>query len=71
LCVLFIIELLLPSTLRLFIFYRFQAVHTSWLGVPSTNATRGLLHIMLLVDSLLEVLNSTRGDGNFVMLDFY
>ena len=72
--VLFTIEVLLASTLLLLAFYRFQAEHTSWLGVPSTMATRGLLPIKLHEElaPLLELdyFISKRGEGNFVILIF-
>jgi len=72
--VLFTIEVLLPSTLLLLAFYRFQAEHTSWLGVPSTKAIRGLLPIILHDEPppLLELDDfiSNRGEGNLVILIF-
>ena len=72
--VLFTVQVLLASTLLLLAFYRFQAEHTSWLGVPSTMATRGLLPIILHEEPppLLELDDfiSKRGEGNFMMLSF-
>jgi hypothetical protein len=72
--VLFTIEVMPPSTLLLLAFYRFQAEHTSWLGVPSTKATRGLLPIILHEEPppLLELNDfiSKRGEGNLMMLIF-